>query len=215
MTITQYLDTICEKLNIGTLPDRLLTTYWGAIAKAHGVDVSALPDRMLTTYLGAILKTKGVESVPDNLVTTHLELLAQCYGATNLPDRLISTYLEAIINGLSGGNLWNPAVNPIEIGSISSSTGGESASTTRLRNIGYIKVQPNTTYKFSSNLPRLFIIEFSAEGEKPVGSSGWKNVPFEYTTTASTQFIRMTLAHETNSAITVDDFEWLKIEVVK
>jgi hypothetical protein len=104
MTLTQYLDMVCEKLNIAALPDRLLTTYLEAIAQNQGVDVSALPDRLATTYLGAILKAKGVDSVPDDLVTTHLEALAKSYGVGDLPDKLISTYLEAIIPALDAGD---------------------------------------------------------------------------------------------------------------
>ena len=111
-------------------------------------------------------------------------------------------------------NLWNPGKNPVEQGSISSSTGGESTSTTRLRNAGYINVKPSTTYKFDSNIARVFVIEFSEEGEKPVDSSGWMDMPVTYTTTATTQHIRLTLANTGNTNIDVDDFEWLKIEEV-
>lgn len=112
-------------------------------------------------------------------------------------------------------NIWNPAINPIELGSISSSTGGESSSTTRLRNVGYIKVEPNTTYMFECNVERLFIIEFSEQGVKPVDSSGWKTVPFTYTTSADTKYIRFTIANQNNTTITVNDFKWLTIKQVK
>ena len=99
MTLTQYLDAIAEKLNIGKLPDKLISTYLEAFALHEGVDVSKLPDRLYTTYLEEILKARGVQSV-DRLRSSQLEALAKSYGATNLPDKLIRTYLEAIIEGL-------------------------------------------------------------------------------------------------------------------
>ena len=110
------------------------------------------------------------------------------------------------------GNLWNPAQNPIVQGSLSSQTGGESDSTTRLRCEGYIKVEPNTAYTFESNVPRVFIIEYGEINTKPIDSSGWVTMPKTLTTSENTNYIRFTLAATGNAAITVDDFEWLKIE---
>lgn len=100
MTLTQYLDAIAEKLGIGKLPDKLISTYLEAFALHEGVDVSKMPNRLYTTYLEEILKARGVQSVRDKLRSTQLEALAGTCGATDLPDKLLTTYLEAIINGL-------------------------------------------------------------------------------------------------------------------
>jgi hypothetical protein len=101
---TGYLDLIAEKLNIGQLPDRLLTTYLKAFAEHEGVDVGTLPDNLLGTYLDAILKVRGVAETSDKLITTRLKAIAESYGASDFEDNLISTYLEAIIENLGGSS---------------------------------------------------------------------------------------------------------------
>lgn len=103
MTLTTRLDAICKKLNIGTLPDRLLTTYLDAIAKHYGVDTAKLPDSLVSTYLTAIAKARGVDTLCDNLLTTQLEALAMSCGASKLPDGTLGAYLDAIIGGLDSG----------------------------------------------------------------------------------------------------------------
>ena len=212
MTLTQYLDAIAEKMGISGLKDRLLSTYLEAFAQKEGVNTAELPDATVTTYLRAILEKRGAELPEGNTLVALLSALAKSHGVATVPDNLVGTFLGAIAgNAADDGDLFDITKNPVVQGSISSSTGGESSSTTRLRIAGFIKVQPNTAYTFSSNLARLFVIEYATETDKPCENSGWKDAPFTYTTTADTKYIRLTLAHATNSTIVVDDFEWLKI----
>ena len=131
-------------------------------------------------------------------------------------DTVAHRHGNLIIAGYGGsdGNIWDAYANPIEQGSISSSTGGESDNTTRLRTKGHTPVKPGAKYKFETNLARVFIIEYADTTSKPIGSSGWKTTPFTYTMGETTNYIRLTLAHESNSAIGVGEFEWMKITEV-
>ena len=110
------------------------------------------------------------------------------------------------------GNIWSPATNPIEQGSIVSSSGNDSGSATRLRTNGYIKVLPNTTYVFESNLARAFVLQYDEGKGAPIATNSWQTFPFKVTTSPSTHYIRMTFAHDGNAEIVVDDFEWMKIK---
>ena len=213
MTLTQYLDAFCEKLNIAACPDRLLTTYWEAIAKAHGVDVAALPDKLVSTYLEAILKAKGVTSVPDKLVTTQLEALAGVYGATNLPDRMIGTYLEAIVNGTGGddGNLWNPATNSIEQGYYASSSGVATSSSNMIRIKNPIYVKPSTSYSIESNMGVVMVLAYDADGNFVKLLNSWTSGTVTAKTTAETAYIKINFRANPSAPITPSDFEWLRV----
>ena len=126
-------------------------------------------------------------------------------------------YGNLIVAGgnLGDGNIWSPSVSPIVSGSVSSSTGANSSSSSRLRTEGYIKVEVGTTYRFDSNMFKIFVIEYG-EDQKNIGkSSGWKNTPFEYTVSEGCAYIRMTLANEGDPKVSEEDFEWLKIVKVK
>ena len=115
-------------------------------------------------------------------------------------------------NRIGGGNLWNPALNPIEQGAVSSATGNNTSSTTRLRTAGLIKVQPNTAYAISTNLARIFVVQLNSDGQVNGVNSGWiHQMPYKFTTPNDCYYIRITFANNENSEITVDDFEWLKI----
>ena len=142
----------------------------------------------------------------------NMKRFTQFLGVRQGEKRFKQAPNAVLIQNVSDGNLWSPILNPVVQGSISSSTGGESDSNSRLRTQGYIKVEPNTTYEFNSNLARIFVIEYSDTTSKPIASSGWKNVPFTYKTNANANYIRMTLANESNSSIKVTDFEWLRIK---
>lgn len=87
-------------------------------------------------------------------LSRHEELLNSIKAGTNttiVPRTRIEEILVAIANGTLSNYLdsKNLFVTEFEYGSISTSTGNGTASTTKLRNSGIVNVSPNTTYNFS------------------------------------------------------------------
>ena len=114
--------------------------------------------------------------------------------------------------GSGGGavDVYDPTQNPIEQGNIQSASGADFASTTRLRVAGYIKTRPNTAYKISTNLYKMFVIQCYAD-KTPIKNSGWQASPYLFNTDESCEYIRLTFQNSSGSTITADEFEWLKI----
>lgn len=116
--------------------------------------------------------------------------------------------------GSSGGeavDIYDPEANPVEQGTIASSTLVDGNSATRLRVKGFIPVKANTPYRMSTNVGKVFVIQCTAE-QKAIENSGWKTLPYVFITGSTCEYIRITLANTSNTAITTADFEWLKIE---
>ena len=142
-----------------------------------------------------------------------MKRFSQLHGIHRGKDRFKQAPNAVLIQNVSDGNLYNPAVNPIEVGSISSSTGVDVGGTTRLRTNGHIKVQSNTTYTFDCNLAKLFIIPYDTNKEVMKSkSSGWKTTPFTWTIPTDCEYIRMSIANTDDSNVTADDFKWLRIK---
>lgn len=121
---------------------------------------------------------------------------------------------NALPSGGGGGgevvNIYDPTKNPIVQGTITSSTGADGNSATRLRTDGYIEVKPKTVYQITTNIEKVFIIECDG-GKTPLKNTGWQSTPYVLITSSSTQYIRITFSNASSSAITPSEFEWLRI----
>lgn len=113
-------------------------------------------------------------------------------------------------------NIYNESANPIEQGAIASANGQDSNSNSRIRTNGYISVMASTSYSISTNMARVFVLEYSRTWFPTPSytylniSSGWQGQPYTFTTSADTAAIRIVL--DNNSAsITPSAFEWLRI----
>ena len=115
-------------------------------------------------------------------------------------------------NGEGVVNIYDSEQNPVERGTISSTTGEDSTSSTRLRTSGYIEVKPSHVYRVSSNIARVYVIQFDSNYEV-VGTGAWKNSPYLFVSHDSCAYIRITLSNVGNTSITMSNFEWLKVEL--
>lgn len=116
--------------------------------------------------------------------------------------------------GSGGGgivDIYDPVQNPVEQGNIQSSTGADYASTNRLRTKGYIKVKPNTAYRISTNVAKFFIL-YCADDKSVIKNSGWQSSPYLFNADPTCVYIRFAFQNSSGSTITVDEFEWMKIE---
>lgn len=110
-----------------------------------------------------------------------------------------------------GCDVYDAAKNPVEQGSISSSTGGDTNSATRLRTKGFIEVKPQIAYKVSTNVERVFALQLSS-AQKALASSGWQSPPYTFLAEDDCTYVRITLSNASNSAIDESAFEWMTIE---
>lgn len=113
---------------------------------------------------------------------------------------------------VAGKNKYNPAANPIEQGAISSSGGADTANNTRVRTNGYISVQPSTTYTLSTNVARVFVLQYGSNENYLNVYSGWQTSPFTFTTGSNTYNIRVVFAYATDVNILPSAVEWVQIE---
>lgn len=113
-------------------------------------------------------------------------------------------------------NHWSPLKNALVQGNIASSTGQEGSSTTRLRANGYISVRPDTTYCINATgaATQYFIVEYSDDYQYKNHYSGWKQLGINYTTDASTKYIRVILA-KASGTITPEEVTSVSITKVK
>lgn len=122
---------------------------------------------------------------------------------------------DILITTVSGdggiADVYDAEKNPIEQGSISSASGNNTGSTTRLRNNGFIEIKPNVLYRISSNIDRFYIIQYGSDKDTVIQTGGWYSSPHLFTANAKSAFLRLTLANAGNTTITPDDFEWLTI----
>ena len=107
-------------------------------------------------------------------------------------------------------NIYNEFDNPIESGAIASATGQDTLSITRVRTNGYVPVSSDTEYVISSNIYQVFVLEYS-NGRYLNVYSGWKTLPYTFTTSSGCNNIRLVFAKQGDSAITPSDVEWLRI----
>lgn len=106
----------------------------------------------------------------------------------------------------------------IEQGAISSSTGKNSSSTTRVRTAGYVPCNANTTYSVSIGLTggadsRLFVFEYTDTtgdfGDNFTHiSSGWQESGYTFTTGAATKAIRLVCSFSPGATIVPSDLKW-------
>ena len=132
--------------------------------------------------------------------------------------QLIKSALQGKAGGGNGGsdidysNIYDPIANPVESGTISSTTGAESAATNRLRVQGHIAATPNMAYTINTNIERVYVIQFNESGEVVSKSGAWQTLPHTFLTHSNCASIRITLANASNSVISVSEFEYMTIE---
>jgi hypothetical protein len=184
--------------------------------------------KQLTTQEGkTIIPTESEQTaVEDNRYTTGAVKIAPIPSEYIVPsgtveitengEHDVSEFEKAVIN-VEGSfddlvvNIYDPTASPIEQGTINSSTLADGSSSTRLRTSGFIPTKPKTVYRVSTNLDMLFLIECT-DAKTAIRNSGWKTSPYSFETHENCKFIRITFSNAANSAITVADFEYLKIE---
>lgn len=132
---------------------------------------------------------------------------------------LIGEIKDALIGKGAGGSgggikdIYDPESNPIEQGNVTTSTGADAASSTRLRAKGYIEVKPFSVYKLYSNL-RVLAAQYT-ESKAAIENTGWKITPLILQTATTCKYIRLVLSNTSNSAVSVEDLEYLKIEALE
>lgn len=112
-------------------------------------------------------------------------------------------------------NIWNQSDAPLIQGTINNDgTDVKQVIKTRLRTDGYIEAKPNTTYTVTSNIARGYVFEYDSSKEFIYVNANnvWYELPLTFTTTDETKYIRLNLAHKGSGNITVDEFEWLRID---
>lgn len=127
---------------------------------------------------------------------------------------LISQIRSALNGKVAGGepvNIFDVTVNPIERGSINSSSGANTTAGTRLRTQNHISVTPNVAYTVTTNIDKVFIIQYDSAGSV-TSTSGWRTIPCTFATEPDCESIRITLANANDSTITVSVFEYMTIE---
>ena len=109
--------------------------------------------------------------------------------------------------------LFNPQANALVQGHISSS-GTDVYSTIRVTTGGYIQVSPSTQYRITSNIPYCYVIEFNSSASSGLVKMGdILGIPGTFTTTATTNYIRVTLRNaDGGTNITPSDVTELSIQ---
>ena len=90
----------------------------------------------------------------------------------------------------------------LETGTISEVHGTNIAMSTRLRSVGDLIVNPDTSYQLacdSNKITRTRIAEYTANGTFVKMTDGFQNLPFTFTTSSTTKFIRFILNTSTGS----------------
>ncbi len=95
-------------------------------------------------------------------------------------------------------------VGKIEQGLISSTTHANGDSNYRVRTEDYIKVEPEATYLFDSNVEHIMIQNFSAQdAEHYVSKTDWvSGSNYSYTIPSEAEYIRVVFAHKTSTSTT-------------
>lgn len=157
----------------------------------------------------------AIKKINDATLTAIANAIRAKNGTTTTykPSQMASAISSIQGGGNSGVNIdiYDPVLHPVEQGNIQSASASDFSSTTRLRVKGYVEVKPNTAYRISTNLYKLFLIQCYAD-KTPIGNSGWQTSPYLFNSDPSCAYIRLTFQNSSGSTITVDEFEWLKIE---
>ena len=112
----------------------------------------------------------------------------------------------------NGFNIYDDALAPIEQGSISGATGQDAAISIRLRTKNFIEVNSLKKYTIKTNIPRVYVFFYAANGTylSPIGE--WMNVPCTFTTPLNCKKIRLVLAMNENVEMRPSDVQWLRVE---
>lgn len=110
------------------------------------------------------------------------------------------------------GNLYNKVLNPVEQGTISSTNGTTSDSTTRLRTSGYTRITGSNIYTVLCNL-RTYLHFYDATKTFISGQSiGWKaaNTSYTFTAPSNARYVKLVFSFSSGS-IQPSDFSSLSI----
>lgn len=119
-----------------------------------------------------------------------------------------------------GKNVYDVRSNPIEQGNISSTTGQNTGSNSRVRTRDYIPVKPNTTYTISATIEGytpgaskgVFLYQYNSDASE-WDSSGWKDANgYTFTTGETTAKIRAVFAKAGSGSTTPDMVSNLQVE---
>ena len=109
--------------------------------------------------------------------------------------RPVVPYLGTIVSN-GGTNIYDPAQNPIEQGSISSSTGQDGSSDTRIRTNGYIPVTGGADYAINCNISRVYCHFYNSAKSFISGKSvGWVDTPYVVTVPSNAAYMRLVFCY--------------------
>ena len=143
-----------------------------------------------------------------------LEWIAVLYGGNFIIDELGELKLIQLKEKV-GKNLYNRVANPIISGAIASADGQDTASNSRCCTSSFIPVKISTTYTVSSDIAKVFVLEYASDKSYLNIYSGWKTATtgYTFTTSANTRYIRLVFAKSNDGKITPGEISWVQVEV--
>lgn len=115
--------------------------------KSNVVDVGTLAQNIMSTASGSLVHiTDGADNIPVKSLVSQIVAVESGNGQPKSPSNpyTISGFANGIVS-VCGINVWDEVW---ELGTLNTSTGGDSSATTRIRSKNYIPVKPNTTYTY-------------------------------------------------------------------
>ena len=198
-------------------------------------DITTIDDHTAVTYTGqtGTIGAKGIYQDTGNYAAQSDNLIdAETFNAalkTGLDSEFICTgykpgtdlcwLWEIHNNGNNPINIYDPAISPIEQGTIYGSNGQPTGAQDRIRT-GYINVSPSTQYAISwSGIAYSIVFEYDDNdnylGATIAGGISWTSGPRTITTRPTTAKIRIIFATASSGAgerVTPSDLLWLQIE---
>lgn len=179
------------------------------IASDMGISVDSQTSQILND--GKVVPIVPVIGPDGTTARKMLCAIASMYGGNFIIDEYEHIKL---IQFTSGNNLFDINGVGLEQGAIASATGLNSISTTRVRTVGYVPVASSTTYTISSNVNKVFILQYrNNSGGYLNVYSGWQTLPYTFTTDASAKYIRIVFAKDDSTTIQPSYVEWVQLEL--
>lgn len=181
----------------------------GMIASDIGVSVNVETSAVMT---GDPKTVEYVPNIGENGTTGRemLRYIGAMYGGSFIIDELGTLKL---VQFAPNHNLFDIDSVGIESGAISSSNGKNAPSTTRVRTTGFVPVLPSTQYTLSTNITRVFVLEFNESQSYVNVYSGWQTAPYTFTPRPTTKYIRIVFSYDDSTTIIPSNVEWVQLEL--